>query len=592
MNATARAVQAAEANLLAGEPEKALAVLQAALRALPRDAELQYRIGLVQQRLGRHDAARYAFERAVELDGRRSDAAASAARAALATRDYAGAESLARRALAGDPASRDGADVLAECRLQADDLDGATAAYEALAARCARQPEAWGCLAAHHLGVGRPDLAIDAARRGIAMAGESPELLSQWCTAANYVSGLDAREIADLHARFGRAVRARVASTQEPKFPEPAEGSPRRVAFLSPDLRVHSVAIFLLPLIRGLRERHADLEVGCIWTGAPGSADDRTTEIRLASAFWVDAAEIPMRDLSAHIRGMGVQVLIELSGLTRGHRLFSLIRRAAPVQASYLGYPNTTGLATMDWRLVDSTTDPAGADALCTERLLRLDPCFLCFVPGAAEEAAAVAPRPPGRPITFASFNSEQKLSDECLASWATLLTETPGSRMLIKADLRLTAQRQRILSAFTSRGVDASRVELRSLVPGRAAHLAMYADADIALDTFPYNGTTTTCEALWMGVPVVTFRGGVHAGRVSASLLEAAGLPELIADDEPGARRLARELVADASRIAALRSTLRSRLLASTLCDAPAFADRFAAAVREMWRHRNEPRA
>ncbi len=587
-----RAVREAEAHLHEGRPEKALAVLRTALRGSPRDPELHYRVGLVEQRLGRHEAARYAFERAVELDGRRSDAAASASRAALVLRDHTGAESLARRALAIDPASRDAADVLAQCRLHADDLDGATAAYESLVARCALQPEAWGLLAAHHLAAGRPELAADTARRGIGRVGESPELLAQWCTAVNYVSGVEPSEVASLHARFGRAVQARVLSSGDAPTAAPEPGAPLRVAFLSPDLRTHSVATFLLPLIRALRERHADLDVGCVWTGTASSADARTAEIRGASAFWLDASATAVRDLSRRIRAEGVHVLIELSGLTNGHRMFSLIRRAAPVQATYLGYPNTTGLPTMDWRLVDGTTDPPGSEAFCTERLLRVDPCFLCFAPGPAERAAPVAARPPARPLTFASFNSEQKLSEACLASWAALLSETPGSRLVIKADLRLSAQRRRLISAFESRGVDASRVELRTHTPDRSAHLAMYADVDVALDTFPYNGTTTTCEALWMGVPVVTFAGAAHAGRVSASLLSAAGLRELVADDEPGMRALARGLIADAHRLATLRSALRDRLLASPLCDAGSFADRFAAAVREMWIRRSEPRA
>jgi predicted O-linked N-acetylglucosamine transferase (SPINDLY family) len=253
-----------------------------------------------------------------------------------------------------------------------------------------------------------------------------------------------------------------------------------------------------------------------------------------------------------------------------------------------LGYPNTTGLEAIDYRLVDAVTDPVGyADAWASETLVRLEDGFLCY--GALTDVSepAVPPCSKTAIVTFGSFNNPTKVSAATLDVWATLLSRLSQARLLLKGKpFADAASRALFLARLGERGVAADRVELLGLLPGTTAHLALYNRVDIALDPFPYNGTTTTCEALWMGVPVVTLRGDRHAGRVGASLLTQIGLTDLIADSLEGYLEIALALARNPGRLDDLRRSLRPRMAASPLCDGPAFARKMEAAFRTMWQH------
>ena len=283
------------------------------------------------------------------------------------------------------------------------------------------------------------------------------------------------------------------------------------------------------------------------------------------------------------IRAERIDVLVELSGHTGANRLTALASKPAPVIVSAIGYPNTTGLPAVDWRVVDSITDPPGAEAFCTERLLRLDPCFLCYRPPDLDVEPAM---PAADPVTFGSFNNSAKIGAECTALWARVLQAVPGSRLLVKTQtLADPAVQQAIRRRLAEGGIDEDRVELIAQASTRAEHLALYGRVHVALDSVPYNGTTTTCEALWMGVPVVALLGDRHASRVSASLLSAAGHPEWVAEDAEGVVRIAAALAGDTPHLAAIRSSLRDELRASPLLDSKAYAQRFHAAIRGCWR-------
>jgi predicted O-linked N-acetylglucosamine transferase (SPINDLY family) len=250
---------------------------------------------------------------------------------------------------------------------------------------------------------------------------------------------------------------------------------------------------------------------------------------------------------------------------------------------TYLGYPNTTGLRTMDARLVDAITDPPGFEALATERLVRLSPCFVCFAP--TQAARRVPPRGPSEPhaaIAFGSFNTLRKLTPRLLGSWCEILERVPGSRLLLKnAGVGSSGVGKLVLAEVARLGIDPARVELIGRIPDESDHYRAYHRLDIALDTVPYNGTTTTCDALWMGVPVVTMLGDRHASRVSASILNAAGANDLVARDMPGYVDLAVALAGDAARRNAFHVTLRERLDTGVLCDARGFAIDFERALR-----------
>jgi predicted O-linked N-acetylglucosamine transferase (SPINDLY family) len=297
---------------------------------------------------------------------------------------------------------------------------------------------------------------------------------------------------------------------------------------------------------------------------------------------------MPPQALEAVLRQDRLDILVDLAGHTELNRLVLFARRLAPVQATYLGYPDTTGLRSMDYRLVDEITDPAGrADPFCTEQLVRFAPTAWCYAPPQAPEPS---PRPStlGRPVTFGCFNNFAKVTDESLRAWGQILAAIPGSRLLLKGHgLGAPVLQAEVRRRLEAARIDARRVELLERIESQAEHLAAYARMDVALDTFPYHGTTTTCEALWMGVPVVTLAGDRHASRVGVSLLSAIGRPAWVARDWRDYARIAVELVGTPGQLAAESPILRDAMLRSPLMDRAGQATRFGAALRSMWRNR-----
>ncbi|HEX8524435.1 MAG TPA: hypothetical protein VF669_19420, partial [Tepidisphaeraceae bacterium] len=288
--------------------------------------------------------------------------------------------------------------------------------------------------------------------------------------------------------------------------------------------------------------------------------------------------------LDALIRQHRIDILIDLAGHTAGNRLIVFGRKPAPVQVTYLGYPDTTGVATVDFRITDTLADPPGAEQFHTEKLLRIPQCFLCFQPPPQAPPVSDAARNQKR-ITFGSFNNFAKVSPEVATLWAQILHALPTATLLIKSrGLADPGTQQLVRDLFHRAGADVSRLDIRSHAPRYIDHLAAYDEVDIALDTFPYHGTTTTCEALWMGVPVITLTGPTHASRVGQSLLTAAGLPDFIAHSPADYVNLAIRLARDNPRRHHLRQTLRSQLQASPLCDAITFTKGFESALLTAW--------
>jgi predicted O-linked N-acetylglucosamine transferase (SPINDLY family) len=263
-------------------------------------------------------------------------------------------------------------------------------------------------------------------------------------------------------------------------------------------------------------------------------------------------------------------------------RLPLFARHLAPVQVTYLGYPDTTGLPAIGYRFTDAVADPPGdADAFATERLVRFAPTAWCYAPPAATPPAEPPGGRPAGPPVFGCFNNAGKVSDTTLALWARVLAAVPGARLKLKGrGLGEPGVCARLLERCAACGLPAGRVELLERTPDTAAHLALYHDVDVALDTFPYHGTTTTCEALWMGVPVVSLRGDRHASRVGASLLAAVGHPEWVAASADDYVRTAAALAAERPARAAVRAALQG----SPLLDHAGQSARFATALRSCW--------
>lgn len=414
---------------------------------------------------------------------------------------------------------------------------------------------------------------------------QSPPLASGAALLSNYDEQASPDNVWLAHRRYGdimgasRASHTTLAQTRTTPVAPQAAKRALRVGLVSPDLRQHSVAAFVEPLLKS----HDRATMQFIVYQTNIIADDVTARLRTLASMWRVMDRVNDAQLAEVIRADGLDVCVELSGHTQANSLAAMHLRPAPVMVTWLGYPNTTGLTTIDARLVDSHTDPPGlADARASERLIRLDPCFLCYAsPRDAPEPGPIPSVTRGA-ITFGSFNAAQKLNPRVIALWARVLGAVPGSRLLLKAvNFEDAGLRQRVLDMFAAGGVDATRVELRGPVAETRGHLDAYGEVDIALDPVPYAGTTTTCEAMWMGVPVVTLAGNMHAGRVGVSLLHAVGLDDLIARDQDDYVRLASHLAADAGRRADLRSSLRRRMREGVLCDGAGFAARFEGALR-----------
>ncbi len=452
--------------------------------------------------------------------------------------------------------------------------------FEAALAHDTRNVEAMSNLADTLRGVGRMDEALALYRRALAVAPGHADVRANFLMTLQYATDVAPREVTEEHRRWG-ALFADVPRFDHAAHPRD-EGRRLRVGYLSSDFRTHSVAWFLDAILRCHDPREVE-----VFAYADVARPDATTARFAAQAHvWRSVHALDDTALAALVAADGIDILVELAGHTERARLGVMARRPAPVQVTYLGYPCTTGLAAIDYRIVDAHTDPPGSEALSVETLVRPAPGFLVYSP--PYDAPEVTPLPASRAgfVTFGSFNATSKLNDDVLATWAALLARVPDARLLVKglpfADEAVCA---RFRNSFATRGVDPARVVLRPFAQGREAHLATYGEVDVALDSFPYNGTTTTCEALWMGVPVVTLAGEAHAGRVGVSLLTQIGRAAWIAETRDAYVTIAAGLAADRTRLAGERATLRETVRASGLVEGPAFTRALERFYREAWR-------
>lgn len=430
--------------------------------------------------------------------------------------------------------------------------------------------------------------AIAAYGRYLELEPAAHEARSYRLFALNNLDTLTREQLFAEHVAYGKAVGEKPV----PDFPNAPEAGRRlRLAILSPDLRAHSCAHFIEPLLRHLDPAQFEL---CLYHDH-FREDAVSARLKQRAAIWRNFVGQSGNALEQAVRADAPDILIDLCGHTgMTNRLALFARHLAPVQVSYLGYPNTTGLAAIGWRLTDAIADPEGeADAFATEKLVRFAPTAWAYAPAANTPAPNAPPcitgtatgLGAGRPVTFGCFNNLTKITDTMLTVWGRLLATVPDSRLVLKGrGLSEDAVRQRYLERFAACGLPADRVDLLERTAGTAEHVALYHQVDIALDSFPYHGTTTTCESLWMGVPVVTLLGDRHVARVSASLLHAIGHPEWVATTPDEYVGIAARLAADPTRLASIRAGLRDEMLVSPLLDHAGQSARFGAALRGCW--------
>jgi protein O-GlcNAc transferase len=593
------------------------------LRALPRDpnnVDLHHNLGETYRQLGDTDKALAYFNRALQLRPEHLEAYRSAADAALDAADAAeaagngvqagefrrmaakylmklgayenlrrleGAEASFREAVALDPASADALYSLGSLVLERSRPSEGVALLRRAIALNPKHAEAHTNLGSAYYSLSRWDEMEEAYRAALAL-DPSARLARQNLASASlgrwlYDDASTPEAIFAAHRSWGEAASAEQAAAPRAPFLNTRETGRRlRVAYVSSDFANHPVASFLLPLLT--RHDRDAVEIFCYSELA--KPDSTTTRIRELAGGWRDTIPLDDDALRAQFRADRIDIIVDLAGHTARNRLRALAVKAAPVTASWLGYPATTGLASIDWRITDAIADPPGAERFYTEKLLRLEHGFLCYAPMTGD---GPAPAPPpgsirGR-VTFGSFNNAAKIAPATVRAWAAILAAMPQARLLLKAAILNDAgMRQSLHDRFAAMGIPPQRIELRGYLPDPAAHLALYAEIDVALDPFPYNGTTTTCEALWMGVPVVTLIGDRHAGRVGLDLLSRIGLDALAAADEEAYVATACALAQDAERLKRLRGELRARMRASPLCDEAGFARAFEDGLRRMW--------
>jgi len=445
--------------------------------------------------------------------------------------------------------------------------------------------------------------------RALSLAPADPRALIPAATMLHYCDGIEPAQLTGIHRRAGQALANSVGPQWQPQNWEFTPDRRIKIALISSDFRDHAVARFLEPWLTH-RDR-TQFEYTAVTLRGPDDA--MTAKLKPLFDHWIDATNKPDDQIATQIRAAQPDIAIDLAGLhvTAHPALFA--KRLAPIQATYLAYAGTTGIPAMDFRIVDAITDPAGAESLSTEKLLRLrspfhegggwgkgessseavaiEPtaaCFLCFSPDPrAPEPTSSAQKDS---ITFCSFNAQQKITDTTLDLWSSALRAVPHSKLLLKSRT-LTDPRTReiLIAAFAARSIDPSRIDLAPHAPDYKSHLAEYNRADIALDTHPYCGTTTTCEALHMGLPVITLAGNSHVSRVGASLLTAAGLSDCIANSPQefatiAANRAADVAPRDAPSRTQAKKVLRERIIASQLCNGPDFAKRMDATLRSIW--------
>ncbi|KAJ6756083.1 UDP-N-ACETYLGLUCOSAMINE--PEPTIDE N-ACETYLGLUCOSAMINYLTRANSFERASE SPINDLY-RELATED [Salix purpurea] len=444
--------------------------------------------------------------------------------------------------------------------------------------------EAYNNLGVLYRDAGNISMAISAYEQCLEIDPDSRNAGQNRLLAMNYINEGHDDKLFEAHRDWGRRfmrLYPQYTSWDNPKAPD----RPIVIGYVSPDYFTHSVSYFIeAPLIY---HEYANYKV--VVYSAVVKPDAKTNRFRekvlKKGGIWRDIYGIDEKKVAIMVREDKVDILVELTGHTANNKLGMMACRPAPVQVTWIGYPNTTGLPAIDYRITDSFTDPPDTKQKHVEELIRLPECFLCYIP--SPEAGPVAPTPAlsNGFITFGSFNNLAKITPKVLQVWARILCAVPNSRLVVKCKpFCCDSVRQRFLTMLEQLGLEPLHVDLLPLILLNHDHMQAYSLMDISLDTFPYAGTTTTCESLYMGVPCVTMAGAVHAHNVGVSLLSNVGLGHLVAKNEEEYVQLALQLASDIAALSKLRMSLRDLMSKSPVCDGPNFTLGLETTYRNIW--------
>ncbi len=571
----------------AGRSHDAIAPLQQATALAPGDASAHNNLGNVQKSLRRYDQAEASYRRALQANPHYAEAHYNLGLCALERDDLAAAEAGCRRALAIKPALAEAHTNLAAIL---DEQGRLTEAEASCRQAIALRPD----LAEAHHGLGnilknqgRIADAVASYRRALALQPDHLSAHSNLLLCLNYAALGSPAACAAEAARYGELLRLSARSTYTAWHCTP-QATPLRVGLVSGELWSHPVGYFLEGVLAQIDKSRIEL----VAFPSHPRRDALTERIHPHFAGWHPVNALNDDDAARLIHDQGIHILIDLAGHTRHNRLPVFARKPAPVQVSWLGYFATTGLPQIDYLLADPAAVPPEHTSHFTEQIWYAPDTRLCFTP--PPDAPPVAPPPwqRNRHITFGCYQNLAKLSDEVLDGWAAIMAAVPASRLRLQSrPLGYPHDRQLLGERMQARGIDVARLSMHGEMP-RDAYLHSHAEVDLILDTFPFPGGTTTCEALWMGVPTLTLAGDRMLSRQGASLLQAAGLGTWItaSRDEYIARAI--EQAGDPERLAGLRRTLREQVRASALCDAARFALQFERALTGMWQRYRQQQA
>lgn len=564
-----------------GQEVAAIEYLERLCQQRPADMPARFELGKLLLDGGRLDEAAVCFNEVIEREPGHYGAHDNLGVIYLTQRRFAeGAESC-RTAISLKPDLARAHNSLGSIYLEQGLLAAAVECFQTTLRYAPNSAEAYSNLASVLLVQGRPGESVAAYRRSLELNPNLIRAHSNLLMLLHYDPDSTPEEIFAEHIRWNEQHAA--VKPQYHAFANSPDPQRRlRIGYLSADFRAHSVAHFMQPVLAG---HDADrVEVTCYSDVAV--PDAVTGQIQAHVPRWRNIFGKDDDAVFRMIQEDGIDVLVDLAGHTGGNRLLVLARRAAPVQVTHLGYGGTTGVPAVDYRLSDEIADPPGETRRHTEELVCLPQGIFCYAPQPHCPEVSAPPTASNGFMTFGSFNNLSKVNEQVVDLWAELLRGVLRSKLLMKCcSFADEATRDRYLKLFAQRGISADRLQLTGQLPSLRDHLALYGQVDLALDSFPYTGATTTCEALWMGVPVVTLRGNQYVGRLSASLLSRVGLTELIADSKQEYLTIIQELSGNPKRLAQMRSSLRERMSSSSICDARQGARGLEDAYRNMWR-------
>ena len=567
MISTEALMRDAFAAIHAGDWPRAASIAARAVAAAPDSPDAHHLLAVTARHTGRLQDAIASLERAVALRPSFFEAWLNLGNAFLEAGEPERALGCYAKAQGINPGSAPLHNNIGNAQRDARRPAEAIAAYRQALTIDPRYASAHANLANVLKDLGDAEAAVREFREALALAPDRPDVWSNLLFTLNCVEAVSAEDVFEQHRAFGERFGLRI-----PRLPEvarrPLGGRRLKVGYVSSDLRKHAVATFFEPLLEAHdRER---VEVFCYYNQMIG--DEVTRRLEARAEHFIPVHGIADRDLAARIRADGIDVLVDLNGHTADNRLPVFFWKPAPVQATWLGYLGTTGVPAIDFRITDAHADPAGlTEAFHTEKLWRLPRTLWCYRPYAEAPAVSALPADAARGVTFACLNNPGKIAPGMLALWADILRATQGSRLVLLASPH-PARAAELQRFFAGRGIDPSRLEIVARRPLRD-YLALYGRTDIALDTSPYSGGATTCDALWMGVPVVSLATNRSFGRSAATILAIAGLGELVASTPDDYVRCAIGLARERERLRELRASLRDRMMASPLLDASAFA-------------------